>query len=138
MRIGSTMTLVALAATLAALISGCRRHKPDGTEACTPGVVYAVACDDMGVGRCAGDPVLTVCDGVSSPATCAAGAGTVLAEDDDSGDGLCPHATATCPASGAFTVSTRAYGSSNFACDWRVEPVGGGGPLPTEDPDAGP
>lgn len=138
MRIGSTVALVALGGMLAAMASGCRRNKPDGTETCTPGAVYAVACDDMGVGRCSGDPVITVCDGTVPPGSCGSGAAGVIAEDDDSGDGLCPHATATCPASGSFTVASRAYGSSGYSCDWRVEPVGGGGLPMTEDPDAGP
>lgn len=135
MRSGTTIAVAAL--VLAGLVSGCRRHKPDGTEMCTPGAVYAVACDDMGVGRCSGDPVIRVCDGVSSPESCADGSGVVLAEDDDSGEGVCPHATVACPASGAFTVTSRPFGSSGFSCDWRVQPAGGSGPPPIED-DAGP
>lgn len=129
----ATIGLSLCVLTLAALASGCRRHRPDGLEGCTPGVVYVVACDNEGVGRCSGDPVIRVCDGVEPVESCAALSSGYLAQDDDSGGGLCPRATATCPATGAFTVTSRAFGSGSFACDWRVEPVGGGGPLPAPD-----
>lgn len=115
------------------LVTGCRRHRVDEIEACTPGVVYAVACDSMGVGRCSGDAIIRVCDGASSTQECADGTVPYLAEDDDSGEGRCPHATATCPTSGAFAVATRAYDSGGYSCDWRVEPVGSTGPLVEAD-----
>ncbi len=134
----TTITLGLLGLIVAMLAGGCRRHREDGMEACTPGVVYSVGCDDMGVGRCSGDAVIVVCDGVTDTLTCAAG-GATLAEDDDSGDGVCPRATVACPPSGAFTVTSRAYGGGSFTCDWRVEPSGGGGPVgPPATPDGGP
>jgi len=142
-KIGTRATTALLCLVgLSMLAAGCRRHRDDGTVGCTPGVVYVVACDNEGVGRCSGDPKLRVCDGAVSVPGCWSAEGQ-LDEDDDGGDGLCSRATATCPPSGSFTVVTTDFGSSygspedRYGCDWDVQPVGGGGDLPLP-PDAGP
>ena len=131
----TTIGLSLCVLTLAVVAGGCRRHRPDGLEGCTPGVVYVVACDNEGIGRCSGDPVIRVCDGVESVESCAARSSGFLAEDDDSGGGPPPRATVTGAPPRAFAGTRRGVGSRDFVCDWRVEPVGGGGPLPA--PDAG-
>jgi len=129
--------LLGCAVALAWCVCGCgprrgdgRAHRPDGAASCTPGAVLAVACDNEGVGVCTGDPKLRVCDGATSVPACWSGEGE-LAEDDDGGDGLCPRATVTCPASGTLTVVTTDFGAEYgapedpFACNWQVGSAGG-------------
>jgi len=141
-KIGTRATTALLCLVgLSMLAAGCRRHREDGTVGCTPGVVYTVACDNEGVGRCSGDPYIRVCDGTASVTACYGGEG-LLQENDDGGDGVCPQATVTCPSSASFTVVSREFGGSfgergRFSCDWETSPVGGGDDLPLL-PDAGP
>lgn len=116
-----------------ALAAGCRsRGRSPGMESCIPGTQLLVACaGGCGVGSCTGDPVLRVCDGATSVSACESGVG-MLGENDDArvcSSGLCSALEVTCPASGAITVTHRAFGSgaSSYACSWEVQAIGAGG-----------
>lgn len=85
--------------------------------ACSPGAPVTLGCGCGGVGTCAQDPVLRVCDGAEA---CTASA--ALASVDDT-CGLCPQTTFTCPASGVYTVLTGAYApGAAYTCQVATAP----------------
>jgi hypothetical protein len=121
-------------------ITGCRRRPfvgdggPIPTDggptgrilSCTPGQTLWVGCDSTVGLPCMGDPTISVCAGPLDPASCSSSSPMppLLAYDDDGGDGLCPRATITCPASGSLAVQARPYGSSTtWVCDFGIAPA---------------
>ena len=84
-----------------------------------------VSCGGIvGLGSCAGDPILTVCDGAAGPAINCLGTsapGYIGRNDDRSG--LCPGLTVTCPASGSIGVRPSAF-SGVPNCNWESRTSG--------------
>lgn len=109
----------ALAIVAATLALGCAQTRDPETVPCTPGEGLTVGCGACGVGSCAGDPVLRVCDGASDVRACADALG-ILAESDDACGSPCPATQVTCPASGRITVIHRAFGAGGYECSWEV------------------
>lgn len=97
----------------------CGWQIPSGQQgvACAPGATVTLGCGCAGVGTCAQDPVLRVCDG---PDACTAA--TALASVDDT-CGYCPQTSFVCPASGVYTVLTGSYApGSPYTCEVGVAP----------------
>ncbi len=138
------LTCVALSTLV--VLGGCRNRggRDPGTVSCRPGAQILVACkSECGVGACDGDPVIDVCDGISSVGACSEGVGRIGTDDDDSANvcssgGLCPAIVVTCPSSGSLTVVPRAFSASrSFTCAWDIAERGGPAPAPLVGPDAG-
>jgi hypothetical protein len=92
------------------------------TVSCTPGALLAAGCDGTVGDLCRGDPTIRVCDGTLDVAACTAST-TVLLDDDDGGEGVCPLGTFTCPASGRITVVPRGFAMrppSDWDCFWDI------------------
>jgi hypothetical protein len=80
--------------------------------ACTPGESVTLGCGCDGVGTCAADPVLRVCDGTE-----ACIAASALASVDDT-CGYCPQTAFVCPPSGVYTVLTGAFApGAAYTCE---------------------
>lgn len=112
---------LALSIALLVALPGCRPGRAGGVEACVPGETLQVGCAlGCGLGECAGDPRLRVCEGSLGVGACEDGAsGAVLEDVDDSACGrLCPFASVQCPASGSIAVVTTG------SCDWDVAHLG--------------
>lgn len=78
---------------------------------CTPGAPITVGCGCAG-DACGGDPMIRVCDGVSS----CTWAEAITAVDDTCG--RCPQAPFVCPESGVYTVLVGSWDAvSPFTCD---------------------
>lgn len=111
-----------------ALAVGCAG--PTGTVgrgaeiiSCTSGMNITVACGASSLGSCSGDPILTVCDGATTPAlSCDRGTAAALGSNDDS-MGLCPSVTVVCPASGQLSVKPTAF-SGVPVCNWETRESG--------------
>lgn len=107
---------------LLGFLPGCAAERAADTVSCSPGATLVVGCNQAcGLGSCAGDPSLRVCDGDTPTAACTEG--TRLIEVDDTPApcaSSCPVAVLTCPASGRITVVPITL-SSISACDWGVE-----------------
>ncbi len=90
---------------------------------CTSGMNVTVACGANGLGSCSGDPILTVCDGATTPALeCNRGTGVELGSNDDT-MGLCPSVTVVCPTSGMLSVKPTAF-SGVPTCNWQTRESG--------------
>lgn len=111
-------------------------HRSDATEVCSPGSRLIVGCAAAcGIGSCAGDGSIRVCDGNTTPDACRAltsGATGIVGENARafcSGDapyGDCPQTEAVCPSSGAITVVSypQYEEDEGFGCDWAVRAAG--------------
>lgn len=105
-------------------------HRAGATEVCSPGQRLVVACaQGCGLGTCAGESFLRVCDGNMTPEQCLAASSSsmwLVEEGGASCDPECPEAALTCPGSGAITVVTRsAWGEDRpYGCDWAVRLAG--------------
>lgn len=109
-------------AALVALAAGCVQTRDPETIACSPGERVLVGCGACGVGACAGDPVLRVCDGdLADPRACADSIG-LLGESDDACGSLCPALTITCPPGGRIAVVHRSFRGGAYECGWDVRP----------------
>lgn len=102
-------------------------HRPDGSETCSPGQRIVVGCaEGCGLGACAAETILRVCEGNTTPEQCALDSASYLAEDGDAScDSNCPQVAVTCPGTGEITVVTRGWGEDDpYACDWAVRAAG--------------
>jgi hypothetical protein len=120
------VTMSGLAAM--ALIAGCVNNTGTigrGAEiiSCTSGMNVTIACGASSLGSCAGDPILTVCDGATTAAlSCDRGGSNVLGSNDDS-EGRCPSVTVVCPTSGMLAVKPTAF-SGTPTCNWATRESG--------------
>lgn len=129
MRTSTRLIAIFILAT-AALTSACKNRDPRGRLgdriACTPGVSLDIACGaGCGLGSCAGDPQLHVCEGSVSVEACAANRTLALAFDDDRCGSLCPGTTVVCPPTGALTVAPLPFMTSEYRCQWEARELGG-------------
>lgn len=92
---------------------------------CTAGTQVDVACGGIiGVGSCAGDPILTVCDGATIAAiNCVDSSSIGYINRNDDRIGFCPGLTVTCPASGSIAVRPSAF-SGVPTCNWETRTSG--------------
>lgn len=117
-----TLTTLTALAACSSLLGGCAAATGRGAEivACAPGVSLQIACGVGGVGVCSGDPILSVCDGATTPPDSCGGTGfSVLRRDDDS-EGRCPSVIVDCPDSGSLAVRPTSFAGRESVCRWEV------------------
>jgi hypothetical protein len=103
-------------------------HREDGMEVCSPGQRIAVGCaQGCGLGECAAQSLLRVCDGNTTPEACRAATSSSMWLAEESGsscDSECAQAILNCPGSGAITVVTFTGDDRPYACNWSVRNAG--------------
>ncbi len=92
-----------------------------GNFTCTPGDAVSYGCLQGcdGAEYCIGDPIMRVCDGTDNACDYVDSLGN---DDDERGCDHCPVVAVTCPASGAVTVLTGEYASTDGPATCEPEP----------------